>query len=46
MVREGLEGGEHVLIEGLRRVRDGDRIEPRVREPREVFEELENLHAE
>lgn len=46
VVREGLEEGEHVLIEGLRRVRDGDRIEPRMREPREVLEELRNLPAE
>lgn len=46
VVREGLEEGEHVLIEGLRRVRDGDGIEPRMRDPQEVLEELRNLPAE
>lgn len=46
VVREGLEEGEHILIEGLRQVRDGDTIEQEVRAPEEVLEELRTLHAE
>jgi membrane fusion protein (multidrug efflux system) len=45
VVASGLRDGERVLIEGLRRVRDGDVIEPRVRDPHEVFEELSHLPA-
>jgi membrane fusion protein (multidrug efflux system) len=45
VVHDGLQEGEHVLIEGLRRVRDGDTIVPRVRDPHEVFTELNNLPA-
>lgn len=46
VVREGLAEGERVLIEGLRRVRDGDTIEPQLRDPEEVFAELRDLPAE
>ncbi|MDQ3031005.1 MAG: efflux RND transporter periplasmic adaptor subunit [Myxococcota bacterium] len=46
VVRDGLEEGERVLIEGLRRVGDGDRIEPRIRDAQEVLDELRNLPAE
>lgn len=46
VVREGLEEGERVLIEGLRRVRDGDQIEPHLRDLGEVIDELQGLHAE
>jgi len=46
VVREGLEEGEHILIEGLRQVRDGDAIEQELRDPHEVLEGLTNLHAE
>lgn len=46
VVEEGLTEGEHVLVEGLRRVRDGDLIEAHARELDEVVEELETLHAE
>ncbi len=45
VIESGLEEGEHVLIEGLRRVRDGDTITPHVREAGEVFAELHNLPA-
>ena len=45
VVRAGLEEGEHVLIDGLRRVRDGDTIHQQVRDPHEVFAELNNLPA-
>jgi membrane fusion protein (multidrug efflux system) len=45
VVESGLEEGEHIMIEGLRRVRDGDTIEPRVRDPHEVIQELTNLPA-
>ncbi len=46
VVREGLEEGEHILLEGLRQVRDGDTIEPEVRDPHEVLERFTALHAE
>ena len=45
VVTSGLESGERVLIEGLRRVRDGDVIVPRLRDPHEVFEEMIHLPA-
>jgi membrane fusion protein (multidrug efflux system) len=46
VVREGLEEGERILIEGLRRVRDGDTVEPQLRDPDDVVESLRHLHAE
>ena len=46
VVDGGLEENEHVLIEGLRRVADGDSIDPQVRDPHEVIEELRTLHAD
>lgn len=45
VVTRGLEETDRVLIEGLRRVSDGDRIEPVVRDPREVRESFA-VHAE
>ncbi len=45
VVPEGLEEGEHVLLEGLRRVRDGDTIGQEVRDPHDVFEDLRTLPA-
>jgi membrane fusion protein (multidrug efflux system) len=46
IVESGLNAGEHILIEGLRRVRDGDTIVPTVRDPHEVFQELNALPAQ
>lgn len=46
VVRSGLREGERILIEGLRRVRDGDTITPNLRDAREVFDELSRLPAE
>ncbi|MDB4928326.1 MAG: acrA 3 [Myxococcaceae bacterium] len=46
VVTNGLREGERILIEGLRRVRDGDTIVPNVRDPRQVFDELSHLMAE
>ena len=45
-VTAGLREGEHVLIEGLRRVRDGDTITPELRDARDVLDELSRLPAE
>jgi len=45
VVAEGLEEGERVLLEGLRRVGDGDRISPVDRDPSEVLSE-QDLPAE
>jgi membrane fusion protein, multidrug efflux system len=44
-LRGGLEEGDKVLIEGLRRVRDGDTIEPHMRDPQEVLQQLRDLPA-
>lgn len=46
IIGHGLHEGERVLIEGLRRVRDGDRITPNMRNPDDVFREMERLPAE
>ncbi|MCB9603082.1 MAG: efflux RND transporter periplasmic adaptor subunit [Sandaracinus sp.] len=46
VVREGLREGEHVLVEGLRRVRDGDHVEVEMADQAAVLERLEHLHAE
>jgi membrane fusion protein (multidrug efflux system) len=46
VVTSGLREGEHILIEGLRRVRDGDAITSNLRNPDEVFAELNRLLAE
>lgn len=43
VVERGLHEGERILIEGLRRVRDGDPITPNVRDPEQVFAELNQL---
>ncbi|MFO0648886.1 MAG: hypothetical protein U0326_21775 [Polyangiales bacterium] len=46
VVRSGLRAGDRVLIDGLRRVRDGDVITPSPRDPDEVIREMNHLPAE
>lgn len=46
IIESGLQEGERVLIDGLRRVRDGDHVEPNMRDPDEVLAELNRLPAE
>lgn len=46
VVREGLSEGERILVEGLRRVRDGDEVEVELSDQAALLERLENLHAE
>ena len=46
IVLTGLREGEHILIEGLRRARDGDPITPNLRDADQVFNELSHLPAE
>ena len=46
IVSNGLREGERVLIDGLRRVRDGDTIEPNLRDAEQVFTELSQIPAE
>lgn len=46
VVESGLEEGDRVLVEGLRRVHDGDHVEARRRELDDLVEELTRLHAE
>lgn len=41
VISEGLSDDDRILLEGLRRVRDGDGIEPVERDPSEVVEELD-----
>ncbi len=45
IVSEGLSESDRVLLEGLRKVRDGDEIQVRVEDPQQVYEHLEP-HAE
>lgn len=44
-VKSGLAEGDTILLDGLRKVRDGDVIEPDVRKPDEVLAHLE-VHSE
>ncbi len=44
-VKSGLLEGDKILIDGLRKVRDGDVIEPDLRKPEEVMAHLE-VHSE
>jgi len=46
IVSNGLREGERILIDGLRRVRDGDTITPNIRDAEQVFTELSRLPAE
>ncbi len=46
VVESGLRDGERVLIEGLRRVRDGDTIDPNEVSAERVYAELAHIHAE
>jgi len=46
VVTAGLEEGEHVLMDGLRRVRDGNTIEPQWQDPHAVLEQLRALPAD
>jgi membrane fusion protein (multidrug efflux system) len=46
VVTSGLRDGERILIDGIRRVRDGDRITPNVRAPDDVFAEMDRLPAQ
>ncbi len=45
-VKSGLSVNDKILIEGLRKVKNGDHIKTKFRSYREVIEELKNLHAE
>lgn len=45
VVESGLEEGERVLLDGLRRVHDGDVVEPNLRDPAEVERSLRELPA-
>lgn len=45
LVTDGLQENDRILIEGLRRVRNGMKIDPDYEEPEEVFEDLD-LYAE
>jgi membrane fusion protein, multidrug efflux system len=45
VIASGLADGEKVLIDGLKKVRDGDKIEPRFIEPKTVMSHLE-VHSE
>lgn len=45
VLSEGLTIDEHFLIEGLRKVKNGDTIESEYKDPKEVYKYL-NLHAE
>ena len=42
VIKEGLEEGEKIVLEGIRQVRDGDQVEYEFREPAEVLSHLKN----
>lgn len=46
VVTGGLREGERVLIDGLRRVHDGDAVTPTMRDAEQVFDEMSRLPAE
>ena len=45
MIEEGLKEGDKIILEGIRQVRDGDKIEYEFRAPEEVLGNLK-YHAE
>jgi len=45
VINDGLEVGERIILEGIRQVRDGDKIEYEFRDPEDVLARLKN-HAE
>jgi membrane fusion protein, multidrug efflux system len=45
-VTSGLSQNDKILVEGLRKVKNGDHIKTKFRPYRDVIEELKNLHAE
>lgn len=46
LISDGLKEHDLVLLEGLRRVSNGDRVKPRLRKTTEVLAKLRHLHAE
>lgn len=46
VVQSGLKTGERILLEGLRKVSDGDVIDTRPKSIQEILHELESIHAE
>lgn len=46
VVSEGLSTGDKILIDGLRKVKNDEKIKYEYVKPSEVFSELENVHAE
>jgi membrane fusion protein (multidrug efflux system) len=45
VIKSGLEGNEKIIFEGVRQVRDGDKVETETRDPKEIFGNLK-YHAE
>ncbi len=45
-VTSGLSANDKILVEGLRKVKNGDRIKTKFKTYRAIIEELKNLHAE
>lgn len=46
VVSEGLNSGDKILLDGLRKVKNGDKISYQFADPKKVFAELHELHAE
>lgn len=42
VIKSGLQAGEKIVMEGVRQVRDGDKIEYEFRDPEVVFQQLKN----
>lgn len=45
-VASGLQEGDKILIEGLRKVKNGERIKPKLQTFEEVMQEMHRIHAE
>jgi membrane fusion protein, multidrug efflux system len=45
-IKEGLKPEDQILVEGLRKVKNGDAIKSNFKEMREILNELNHLHAE
>jgi membrane fusion protein (multidrug efflux system) len=46
VVTSGLSTNDKIIVEGLRKVKNGDHVKIKFKPYRTVIEELKNLHAE
>lgn len=46
VLSEGLQEDDKILVDGLRKVKNNDKIHPKYEDPRQVLTDLQHLHAE